>query len=63
MPDCWQRSKINKLFSLWSALLREVPQGSLLGPIFFNTSLNDLLQLLRCDVCNFSDDAAPYVCD
>ena len=34
--DSWQRSKINKRFSSWSALLPWVPQGSVLGPIMFN---------------------------
>ena len=36
MLDRWQRSKINKRFSSWSALLQEVSQGSVLGPIMFN---------------------------
>ena len=34
--DSWQRSKINKRFSSWSALLPWVPQGPVLGPIMFN---------------------------
>ena len=37
MSDSWQRSRINKSFSSWSALLLQwVPQGSVLGPILFH---------------------------
>ena len=62
MSDRWQRCKINKSFSSWSALLQGVPQGSVLGPILFNIYLNNLFYFLRCDICNFADDTTPYVC-
>ena len=32
----WQSTKINTTFSSWSALLKGVPEGSVLGPILFN---------------------------
>ena len=34
MSDYWQRTKIDKSFSFWSALLKGVQQGSVLGPIW-----------------------------
>ena len=29
----------------------------------FNIYINDLFHFLTCDICNFSDDATPYVCN
>ena len=63
MSDRWQRRKIDKSFSSWSALLKGVLQGSVIGPILFNIYLNDLFYFLHDDICNFADDTTPYVCD
>ena len=40
MSDRWKRTKIDKSFSSWSALLKGVPQGS----VFLSTSFLMLLQ-------------------
>ena len=64
MADRWQRIKINKSFSSWSALLQEVIQKSVLGSILFNIYLSDLLYVL-CFMfyvlCFFFVDTTPYV--
>ena len=54
-----QRSKINKLFSSWSANLSK---GSILRPILFNIYLKDIFYFLCCDTCIFVDDTTPCVC-
>ena len=36
LSDRWQRTKINNSFSSWSEILWGMPQGSVLGPKYFN---------------------------
>ena len=43
---CWQRTKINAQFSSLKELLEGVSRGPLIGPLPFNTNLNDLLYFL-----------------
>ena len=64
LSDRWQRTKINTAFSSWSEILCGVPQGSVLGPKFFNVYINDLFFLFLCtSVCNMADDTTPYACN
>ena len=59
-----QRVKINGSFSTYKQLSLSVPQGSVLGPLFFNIYINDLLLSIQdTDICNYADDTTIYACD
>ena len=59
-----QRVKINGSFSSYKHLRFGAPQGSVLGPLFFNIYINDLLlSIQETDICNYADDTTIYTCD
>ena len=63
LSDRWQRTRINTSYSSWSALLMGVPQGSVLGPLFFNLFINDLFYIIKTGICNYADDTTLYMVD
>ena len=59
-----QRVKINGSFSNCKHVQLGVPQGSVLGPLFFNIYINDLLlSIQETDICIYADDTTIYTCD
>ena len=57
-----QRVKVGSEFSDWQEIKSGVPQGSVLGPLFFNIFINDLLlEVKELEICNFADDTTIYV--
>ena len=59
-----QRVKINGSFSTYKYLRFGVPQGSVLGPLFYNIYINDLLlSIQETEICNYADDTTVYTCD
>ena len=59
-----QRVKLDSTFSSWLKILLGFPQGSILGPLFFNIFLNDMLWFVeKTDILgNFTDDSTIYSC-
>ena len=57
-----QRTKINSDFSSWEEILFGVPQGSILGPLLFNTFLCDIFFIMsETDLASYAVDNKPYV--
>ena len=64
--DClshhFQNTKIGKEYSSWKEIISGVPQGFILGPLFFNIHLCDFFFIIeKFDIANFADDNTPYV--
>ena len=55
-----QRVLLNGSPSDWEAVVTEVPQGTIMGPIFFLLFVNDVPNTLNCKVMLFADDAKLY---
>ena len=55
--------KIGSVFGSYFDILGGVPHGSILGPILFNTFINDLIFFIQeTEVCSFPDDTTIYSC-
>ena len=57
LKNRFQSVRINSVYSVYLLILSGVPQGSILGPIFFNIFINDFIMFLKnSDPFNFADD-------
>ena len=58
-----QRTKAGSDYSKWSKIRCGIPQGSILGPLLFNTFINDIFMIIeQSDICNFADDNTLHSC-
>ena len=55
-----QRIVLNGKLSDWLTVSAGVPQGSVLGPLFFLIYINDLVENVSCDVRLFADDTSLF---
>ena len=60
LSNRFQRVVLNSQCSSWSSVLAGVPQGSILGPLFFLIYINDLPENLQSTVKLFADDASLF---
>ena len=61
MSNTKQRVTINEAFSCWKNIEYCVSQGSIFGPLLFNTHLCDLVYFLEdLDISSYADDTTIY---
>ncbi len=60
LKDRKQRTVLNGQSSNWGDISAGVPQGSILGPLFFLVYINDLTAGLKCNVKLFADDTSLF---
>ena len=60
LKDRKQRTVLNGQNSSWGDISAGVPQGSILGPLFFLVYIKDLTADLKCNVKLFADDTSLF---
>ena len=60
LSECMQRVILNGKSSRWSRVTAGVPQGSVLGHLFFLVYINDLVDNISADVRLFADDTSLF---
>ena len=52
----YQRVVVNGAASNWVSVRSGVPQGSVLGPLLFTLYVNDIPDIIQCNISLFADD-------
>ena len=56
-----QRTKVDSIYCSWEALLSEVSQSSILGPLLFNIFMCDMFLILKIAYFTGYADITPFV--
>ena len=56
----FQRVVLNGQTSNWKEILAGVPQGSILGPLFFLIFINDIPKGIQSNIKHFADDTSIF---
>ena len=60
LKDRKQRLVLNGKSSKWESISAGVPQGSVLGPLFFLIYINDIVSNITCGIKLYSDDTSLF---
>ena len=56
-----QRTGVNNSFSLWKDVIAGLPQGSLISPLLFNISINNIFLFVdKAFLGNYANDTTLY---
>ena len=60
LRGCYQRVVLNSVNSEWSEVTSGVSQGSVLEPLLFVLYINDIAEIIKCQLGIFADDTKIY---